>query len=221
MVLRWPSQATEARRLGRLGVPRLLLIEDGVEPPDVGDDLEAWLRMPADDGELGRRLRWMAGKTRMPRDPVTMDDYGRVLVGTRWVALSATQARMAAVLVASFGEVVTVKCLIEAGWLDHPVTTNNLRGQISRLRKRLLTVGLVLQTVRGRGVVLQRSQSPVASSDDGVIFGPAVSVADGDELIEDSYVKVVTVCERATTGETPILYDLIITRSPRALISPV
>lgn len=160
VVLRWPSQATEARRLGRLGVPRLLLVEDGVEPPDVGDDLEAWLRMPADDGELGRRLRWMAGRTRMPRDPVTMDDYGRLLVGTLWVALSASQARIAAVLVARFGEVVTEKCLIEAGWLDHPVTTNNLRGQISRLRKRLLTVGLVLQTVRGQGVVMQRSQSP-------------------------------------------------------------
>ncbi|MEO7296610.1 MAG: helix-turn-helix domain-containing protein [Candidatus Limnocylindria bacterium] len=159
VVLRWPTQAVEARALGVLGVPRLLLIEDGAEPPALSDGLVAWLPMPADDGEFERQLRLIVDGARMSRDAVRIDDHGRMLVGPRWVALSATQARLAVALVDSFGDVVSERCLIEAGRLDQTMSSNSLRVHVSRLRKRLLTVGLELQTVRGQGLVLQRCQS--------------------------------------------------------------
>jgi hypothetical protein len=33
VALRWPAEAQEARRLANLGVPRLLLVQEGAEPP--------------------------------------------------------------------------------------------------------------------------------------------------------------------------------------------
>lgn len=51
-----------------------------------------------------------------------------------------------------------------------------------------------------------------ASSTDGVTFGPAESVANGGELTvaDGQYLKVTVTFTRASTGESPVLYDLTI-----------
>jgi streptogramin lyase len=52
----------------------------------------------------------------------------------------------------------------------------------------------------------------VASSEDGVTFGPPIVATDGADLsiANGRYLRVVVDFERATTGESPILYDLTI-----------
>lgn len=156
VVLRWPAEALKARRLAILGVPRLLLVQEGAEPPVAGDGLQAWLRMPEDGGELEAHLSALARWAQAPKGPVRLDGHHRLFVGDRWVALSSTQARIVAALVASFGEVVTEGRLLEAGWPGSSPKSNNLRVQLFRLRERLASVGLELQSVRGQGLVLQR-----------------------------------------------------------------
>jgi YVTN family beta-propeller protein len=51
-----------------------------------------------------------------------------------------------------------------------------------------------------------------ASSTDGVTFGPAETVTNGVDLTvaDGQYLKVAVTFQRATTGESPILYDLTI-----------
>ncbi len=50
----------------------------------------------------------------------------------------------------------------------------------------------------------------VASSTDGVIFGPEQAVTNGGDptVADDQYLKVSVSFQRATSGETPVLYDL-------------
>ena len=53
----------------------------------------------------------------------------------------------------------------------------------------------------------------VASSADGVTFGPEVAVTDGDEIVglaDGRYLRVTASFTRATTGESPVLFDLTI-----------
>lgn len=55
-LLHWPRE--EARRLDlrAAGCARLLLVPPGAPIPDLEDDLEDWVRVPADELELHRRL---------------------------------------------------------------------------------------------------------------------------------------------------------------------
>lgn len=156
VALRWPAEAGEARRLSALGVPRLLLVQPGAEPPPSADGLEVWVRFPPDGGQLEEQLRELADRAVHTDHTVRLDDFGRLFVGHRWIALSEIQVRVVTVLLADFGQVVTEQRLLRAGWADQRSSSANLRVLIYRLRSRLQEVGLELQTVRGRGLVLQR-----------------------------------------------------------------
>ncbi len=56
VVLSWPQEEAEAARLGRLRIPRLLLVEAGCAPPVTEDVLEDWVRLPLDDRDVKVRL---------------------------------------------------------------------------------------------------------------------------------------------------------------------
>lgn len=55
----------------------------------------------------------------------------------------------------------------------------------------------------------------VASSEDGITFGPAQTITSGQDLtaVTARYLKIVVTFERGVTGESPILYDLTATRA--------
>lgn len=157
VALRWPEEAGEARRLAALGVPRLLLVQPGAEPPAGADGLEVWLRLPSDGGDFEEQLCLLSDRALSTDRTVHLDEFGRLFVGRRWIALSGIQMLLATILVADFGEVVSDQRLLEAGWPDGSGSAGNLRVQVYRLRQRLLEIGLELETIRGRGLVLQRS----------------------------------------------------------------
>src|SRR5437763_3254886 len=56
-VLHWPEEAPEAARLAAAGLPRLLLVDAGNDPPESDDCQEDWVRLPADDRDVAARLR--------------------------------------------------------------------------------------------------------------------------------------------------------------------
>ena len=69
VVLSWPAQTEEREGLERKGVPRLWLVEAGVDPP-VGDScIEDWLRMPAEDADVRARLASLAARAAHPVGP--------------------------------------------------------------------------------------------------------------------------------------------------------
>ena len=52
----WPAEAEWLSRLRRMGQPRLLLIPSDTDPPVSGEDLEDWVRTPADPLEVHARV---------------------------------------------------------------------------------------------------------------------------------------------------------------------
>ena len=154
VVLRWPEEAAEAARLSSAGLPRLLLVEPGADPPESGDCEEDWLRLPADDRDVTVRLRALARRAGRHRPLPQVDGQGRLLHRGRWVPLSPIDQHLAELLVERFGRVVLNEELARSGW-DEPPSTNAVRVHLSRLRHRIAPLGLEIRGVRGIGVLLE------------------------------------------------------------------
>jgi hypothetical protein len=158
VVLRWPEEDEERRRLRAAGVPRLLLVEPGDVPPDATDALEDWTWAGADALEVHARLHALEvralGTATTPAPHI--DDDGVLRVAGRWVALGPIEARLVAQLIERLGEVVGRRKLEEAGWLGEPPARNTVDAQLVRLRRHLAPLGLALRTVRARGYLLEQ-----------------------------------------------------------------
>jgi hypothetical protein len=55
VLIRWPSEEAARRQLAQAGMPRVLLIDDGSEPPPDWDRLEDWVRLPVTPADLAAR----------------------------------------------------------------------------------------------------------------------------------------------------------------------
>jgi hypothetical protein len=151
----WPGESDWLDGLRRAGQPRLLLVRDDVDPPINEDDLEDWVRTPADPIEVHARVAVL--KRRAARTRPTLDDSGRLHVGSRWLDLTPIEYRLTGVLLERFGSVVSREVLLRAGWSDPRSSMNQLDVTILRLRRRLEPAGLQLYTVRSSGYALDHS----------------------------------------------------------------
>ncbi len=165
-LLRWPEEEGRRTRISREGAPRLLLVPDGEEPPAVGDCLEDWIRVPADEEEVRARvdalslrtLAHLADGSRHPEPAApVLDDFGVLRVNGSWVALPPLEARLAETLLARMGTVTSRELLIRAGWPTAPPGRNALDVHVLRLRRRLQPVGLAIRTVRSRGYLMEQA----------------------------------------------------------------
>ena len=164
VLLRWPVEAPRRERLAGRGVPRLLLVEGGASPPPA-DCLEDWIRVPASDADVSRRVEDLAGRAGRHRPaPPLLDPDGVLRYGPSWTSLPPVDARLAAALVDRFGAVVNRDALGRAGWPDGPPGRNALDVHVLRLRRRLEPVGLVIRTVRSRGYLLEPAASDQLSA---------------------------------------------------------
>jgi DNA-binding response OmpR family regulator len=153
-ILRWPDQRAQRDALARAGIPRLLLVEHGAAPPrELGVD-EDWVRLPSDPEYVEARARllrrWVGG---LRRTPPHLADDGQLHRGGRSVSLSGTEERIVRLLLSRCGDVVPRAELADTGW-GHPVSPAVLNAAMSRLRKRLGGLGLVVRSARGRGYAL-------------------------------------------------------------------
>ncbi len=156
VLVRWPAERQRRERLRAAGDPRLLLLEPGVAPPDGGDVLEDWIRIPADEADLLDRLAGLEARaaTTLPVAPV-LDDDGVLRVGGRWVSLPPVEARITGALLGRLGLVVSRDVLGRAGWPEGAPGRNALDVHVLRLRRRLSEVRLAIRTVRSRGYLLE------------------------------------------------------------------
>jgi DNA-binding response OmpR family regulator len=156
-LVRWPSDDSTRVRLRDGGVPRVLLVEGDAPPPDVSDDLEDWIRVPADEVDLHARVDALARRARSrAADRPTLDDDGVLRVNGDWVPLPPVEARLTAALLDRTGAVVSRDALSRAGWPDGSPGRNALDVHVLRLRRRLTPLGLAIRTVRSRGYLLER-----------------------------------------------------------------
>lgn len=155
--IRWPGERTRRELLRRQRWPRLLLLEAGTPPPDQVDDLEDWIRLPADEVDLEARTRDLILRSRRQFEAPPSLEAGVLRVGPDWVTLSPLEARLTAVLLERQGAVVSRETLVRTGWPSGTNARNTLDVHLVRLRRRLGAVGLAIHTVRSRGYLLEVS----------------------------------------------------------------
>ena len=160
VVLCWPSDAEDVIRLHDHGVPCLLLLDAAADPPDLGSLLVDWVRLPADDRDLTARLSRLRRHAAAPAALPTLDGYGRLTFGDRWVELTPIEERLAEALIESFATVVPGPVLAARGWRGAPPSVNALRVNLHRMRRRVESIGLEVRMLRGSGDLLQIADAP-------------------------------------------------------------
>jgi DNA-binding response OmpR family regulator len=162
-LVRWPAEEERRERLSARNLPRLLLVEDGVLPPDSDDCLEDWLRVPADDTELRIRTANLERRCVLHAGTEPMLDEDSVLHHREsWVALPPVEARLMSAMLDRLGAVVTRDALSRAGWPEGAPGRNALDVHVLRLRRRVAPLGLVIRTVRSRGYLLESETRQMA-----------------------------------------------------------
>jgi two-component system, OmpR family, response regulator len=158
VVVHWPEQRDEIPRLAEQRVPRLLLVAPAADPPEAGDILQDWVRLPGDERDVRARLSGLRRRADLetPEPPPMLDGHGRLVFGRAWVQLSPIHGRLIRRLLAAHEGVVAEKELLEEGWPGGNPSSNALRVHLHRLRRPLKPVGLEILGVRGEGWVLQR-----------------------------------------------------------------
>jgi DNA-binding winged helix-turn-helix (wHTH) protein len=154
--VRWPAQANLRDLCKRQGIPCLLVVEGGAEPPLCSDPREDWVRAPISRTDLEARVAALRQRARTRRTPV-LDSSGTLYFDARWVTISTTQTELMELFVEHFESVVPRhelrQCLIKSA-LSNP-TRNSLDLHIMRLRRRLVPVNLAIRTAWGRGYLLE------------------------------------------------------------------
>jgi len=155
-LLRWPDEDRLRHQLAWFGLPRVLLVQPGDRPPDLLDELEDWMRTPADPIDLRARTDAVRRRARSSESlaPV-LDEDDLLWLGTSWVALTPAQAPVVRLLLDHLDKVVRFDDVVAAyrttGASGHPASVRTL---VARLATRLRAVGLELVSVRRRGILL-------------------------------------------------------------------
>ena len=157
-VVHWPDEAEEATRLGRQGLPCLLLVRPDSAPPISDSCLEDWLVLPATDLEIQTRLISLARRAARHSHPPTVDHLGQVTHRGMSVFLPPTDHRVMEALVVKFGTIVTEPELVEKVW-PGGATNQVLRAHVSRLRHRLAPIGLTIKCVRNAGYLIAEASA--------------------------------------------------------------
>jgi hypothetical protein len=156
-LLRWPEQRDEREQLDQLGLPRLLVVGPEATPPPIKDCIEDWIRLPADDTDIQQRLAALHNRSqRHPAAPI-VTPWGEISFRGSSVFLSPRELALAAILANEFRIAVSECNLLEQAWPDGEGTSNAVHVHMSRLRKRISTLGLTVRTVRGYGYLMSAS----------------------------------------------------------------
>ncbi len=153
VAVRWPDEREKAARLVTAGVPLLYIVQEEDDPPAPTGCLEDWVRIPGDDRDLQARLAALEFRATLHHGPPFVDDAGRLHHRGSVVSLTPTEARIARVLTARVGAVVSDQELLDV-LRDGTQPTTSLRAEVGRLRSRVRQVQLTISRTRRRGYVM-------------------------------------------------------------------
>ena len=137
--------------------PVLYVVEPGMEPPHCRN-LEDWVRIPLDLGELNARVdRLVAWSHDLGAAYTRVDDDDVLRVGDEMVVLSQLEARLMRALIANMGALLLREDLVAIVWPHGPPSDPRaLDNRVKYLRAHLSGVPLRIHTVRSRGLLLER-----------------------------------------------------------------
>jgi two-component system OmpR family response regulator len=159
-LLRWPDEALARDRLAADRTARLLLVEQGQQPPAVVDCLEDWIRIPAPEEDVRARVDGLALRRQAHEETApSIDEDGVLRYGGSWVALPPLEGRLTETLLSRFGAVVGRDTLIRAVWPGGSPGRNALDVHVLRLRRRIAPLALAVRTVRSRGYLLEAASA--------------------------------------------------------------
>lgn len=162
-VVHWPAEAERLKRLRAAREPRLVIVEHG-PPPVTTDELEDWLRAPADENDMRIRLATLRDRAARHSAAIALED-GVLRVGTRIVVLPPIQDRLAGALLERLNAVVGREALAKRAWPDGaPEGRNVLDVHMAKLRRLLAGTGLDIRTVHRRGYLMH-----LVSADDTAV----------------------------------------------------
>jgi DNA-binding response OmpR family regulator len=165
-VVHWPAEGERLERLRAAGEPRLVIVEHG-PPPTTIDELEDWLRAPADETDLRIRLATLRERAARSSATISLTD-GVLRMGNRIVVLPPIQARLADALLERMNAVVGRETLAKRAWPDGaPEGRNVLDVHMAKLRRLLTGTGLDIRTVHRRGYLMH-----LLTADDAAMTGP-------------------------------------------------
>ncbi|MEJ7765553.1 MAG: winged helix-turn-helix domain-containing protein, partial [Acidimicrobiales bacterium] len=144
LLVSWPDESQRRERIAADRLPRLLLVEQGAEPPFGVDPLEDWVRAPASEVDVQMRMATLAARARTGATPL-LDGDGVLRFGSGWVSLPPVEGRLTQALLDRFGAVVGRDILSRAGWPDGAPGRNALDVHVLRLRRRLEGVQLAIR----------------------------------------------------------------------------
>lgn len=142
-LVEWPAQQALLADLERSGVPRLVVVDDGSQPPLSADCCQDWMWRSGGDQEMRLRLQQLSLRAfDHGHGRPEIDAVGMLRVGLRSVHLPAKERALAAALLRDFGRPVLRDELIRAAWPEGIARANVLASRISALRSRLAWLGL-------------------------------------------------------------------------------
>lgn len=163
----WPGDERALPELRESGVPRLVVVEDGVEPPVSADCCQDWMWRSGGEREMRLRLQQLSLRAlEHGHGQPDLDDLGMFRVGLRSVHLPAKERALAAMLLEHFGCPVGRDDLIRAAWPEGITRPNVLASRISALRARLHWLGLEIRGSSAAGYCL-RSTTEAADGGGG------------------------------------------------------
>jgi DNA-binding response OmpR family regulator len=154
-LLIWPAERELLAHLRSSGLPRLLLIGPNTTPPATADALEDWVRLPVGSEELELRLTTLRARAALQPGPPVIDDSGMLRYRGSFVALSPIEENLVRALLKNFGAVVAGDALVREAWPNGLTSPRALRTHLSRLRGKLMPLGLAITAVRGRGYIMR------------------------------------------------------------------
>ena len=97
-LVRWPAARAQLDELRAAGVPRLVVVDGDVAPPFPPDELEDWVRLPADQSDVRVRVDTLAERARGKAIP-QLSNEGVLRHAGASVALSPVESRLVRALV--------------------------------------------------------------------------------------------------------------------------
>jgi hypothetical protein len=147
-LLHWPRDDDRRARLAKAMVPRLLLVADGEEPPEPRDELEDWIRLPADERDVAARLESLGARL---AKAVVLD--GQVLRTARG-SITLSEGEAAAMVLLLPGSLVDRDRLLDVLPPAAQASPRAVGDLLYRLRRRIRPLGLDVLTSRAKGVIL-------------------------------------------------------------------
>lgn len=153
-LLHHPGDDARRRHLAALGLPRVLVVAEGADPPVSDDPIEDWARAPLDDEEVGERRRVVLDRFRRATGGVLVDRDGLLRVGSRWAPLSDLQRATLFPLLNQPGRPVARAVLLAEYLAAGGHHERGLLALLNRVRPRLQALGMTLHVLRNGGVLV-------------------------------------------------------------------